>query len=119
MQRPRSQPALSTGYAHISSALHRLEFREGCPKFRFQSGFPIETVSTSRVLDEPPFDVAFHRCLVAHIGTTLTGTSPANPRARAPALDKRSGFSKLTCASTCAVDERLSTHTPHFPIAHR
>jgi len=39
MQRPRSQPALSTGCAHISSALRRLIFREGCPAPRGELKF--------------------------------------------------------------------------------
>src|SRR6516164_1869389 len=100
MQRPRSQPALSTGYAHISSALHRLEFREGCPKFRFQSGFPIETVSTSRVLDEPPFDVAFHRCLVAHYRHDADGN--------------KSGKSKGTCTGLGQAERVLHAHLDKF-----
>jgi|GraSoiStandDraft_47_1057283.scaffolds.fasta_scaffold22456_3 hypothetical protein len=47
MQRPRSQPALSTGCAHISSADCVVSNSERVAQgFRFQSSFPVETVST-------------------------------------------------------------------------
>src|SRR5215831_16822512 len=88
MQRPRSQPALSTGCAHISSALRRLKFREGLP------GIPIpEQLSGRDRLNEaasltscpgPAFDLAYHRCLVAHY--------------RHDAYGNKSGKSKGTCA---------------------
>jgi hypothetical protein len=32
--------------AYFIGGLRRLEFREGCPGFRFQSSFPVKTVST-------------------------------------------------------------------------
>src|SRR5262245_38341436 len=87
MQRPRSQPALSTGCAHISSALRRLKFREGRPGFRFQSIVPIETVSTKAAsltsCAEAAFNVAYHRCLVAHYRHDADGN--------------KSGKSKGTC----------------------
>src|SRR6516225_9585113 len=87
MQRPRSQPALSTGCAHISSADCVVSNSERVAQgFRFQSSSPVDRLNEAASLTSCPeaaFDVAYHRRLVAHYRHDADGN--------------KSGKSKGTC----------------------
>src|SRR5262249_3942123 len=85
MQRPRSQPVLSTGYAHISSADCVVSNSERLAR-DFEAGFRSSRLNRAAPLTRCPeaaFGVAYHRCLVAHYRHDADGN--------------KSGKSKGTC----------------------